>query len=536
MAHFYRLILGLLFSGSAFALSPVQQWSWSFGSGSGSGFGSFSAACSAGVAYVRSFFQDCTYNGNPCTWAVDMTGGSCQAVRNGNTSYTVSVGSSGSACPAHSTPSESSCVCDEGYTDNGTSCDMPACPPMGTPAGDGLFGPLDSEPPGYFCHESCKVYPDSVWRGSNGKWWVRGPFTHTGGAHCTVGPPSTDPNNGDETTGPEVPSTAPTVCEKGLCPGQVNDKDVCLPCGGGKDTTQSSKESTTKDKDGNDVRQTQDVQSTTSCKDGKCTTTKTTTTKTSAKGPDGGPLPSDGTIGETNTVTETTTNADGTKSVTTTTTETQTTCTASGCSKTTTVTKATSKVAADGNPLSPPTTTVTSDTKKYSRSEFCESQPLNPACRGETSKVETETKDQASFCKENPKSPFCIESSFGGGCGGPPSCTGDAIQCAMATMQHEMKCALFDQTNTPEQLAYELAKGKTGNVTGDNPNNEIVSLAGRLSMDNVLSGQCIGDKTVTVAGSSVTLPFSMICQHLETLGNVLVAVSMLLAIRIVSRG
>lgn len=501
VAHLYRLSIALLLSAlsfSAFAFPPVREYSWYFSSSlQGSGFSSFQDACNAGYSAFVASQASCMYYGQPCTWALDSSDGQCVVVSNGNTGFWISVGPEPVSCPSPSVDSGGNCVCPAGMVENssGTGCKrVNTCPAAGTPAGDGVFGPLNSEPPNTFCHNGCLVYPDTVMRSAEqNNWWIFGPLHHVG-KECVVGPPGGSASNGGDPidTAPDKPVPAPIMCPKGLCPGQVNDKDVCLPCGEGKDSSQSSKKSTTKDKDGNDVEQTEDVTTTTICKDGKCTTTKTTTSKTAAKGPDGGPLPSDGTIGETDTVTETTTNADGTKSVTTTTTETQTTCTASGCSKTTTVTKVTSKVAADGSPLSPPTTTTSNDTKKYSRDEFCEAQPLNPACRGESSKVETETKDQASFCKENPKSPFCIESSFGGGCGGPPACTGDAIQCAIASMQHEMKCKLFDQTNTPEQVAYDLAKGQTGNVTGDNPNNETISLAGRISTDNHTERQSHG--------------------------------------------
>ena len=50
------------------------------------------------------------------------------------------------------------------------------------------------------------------------------------------------------------------------------------------------------------------------------------------------------------------------------------------------------------------------------------------------------------------------------------------------------------------------------------------------------SGQCIRDLSVVVAGHSITLPMSKICPSLAIIGNIMVAVSLLLAIRIVGRG
>lgn len=397
---------------------------------------------------------------------------------------------------------------------------------------------MDKEPPNTFCEAGCTYYPSSSGKDQqSGKWYIFGPLTSVG-VPCTPGDPSGPPSPDPEAPIQEpVPEDAPTLCKAGTCPGQVNGVDVCMPCSVVKDRTESSANTTTKDKDGNTVDQGQTTTKTTTCEKGKCTTTTTTTTKTNAKGPDGGPLPSDGTIGETNTSSSTTTNADGSKTVTTTTTETTTTCTEAGCTKSTTTTTSDQGVNADGTLNGPPKTTVTtSDPEKYAREDYCKANPLSPACRGETSKTTTETKDQASFCKENPKSPMCVESTFGGGCGGPPACTGDAIQCAIATMAHEAKCKLFEQTSA-ESALYDEAKLRTGNQTGDLPGNETISLTGRISTVDALGGSATGlqDLTVTVWGSTVNLPFSMLNDYLAALGNVLVAVSFLIAVRIVGR-
>lgn len=127
-------------------------------------------------------------------------------------------------------------------------------------------------------------------------------------------------------------------------------------------------------------------------------------------------------------------------------------------------------------------------------------------------------------------------SAFGGSCMAGFVCEGDAVQCAIAREQHRRNCVMFNDPS-PESLLYEANKNKTGNQTGDNPNNETVSLAGRIDTSDALGGgACIPDLNVTVWGQSLTLPFSTICPSLAMLGNLLVAVSMLLAARIVTRG
>lgn len=130
------------------------------------------------------------------------------------------------------------------------------------------------------------------------------------------------------------------------------------------------------------------------------------------------------------------------------------------------------------------------------------------------------------------------ESSFGGSCASNFTCKGDAIQCAIAQEQHKRACKLFDD-KSPESELYDKNKGKQGDQTKDLPGNDKVNLNGSTMIDtsDVLGGgSCITDKSVTVWNRTVTLPFSQICPNLAMFGNLLVAISMLLAMRIVSRG
>lgn len=225
--------------------------------------------------------------------------------------------------------------------------------------------------------------------------------------------------------------------------------------------------------------------------------------------------------------TTTTTNPDG--SVTTTTTQAQTSCTGASCTTTTTTTTTTG----GGTPSTTTTSTTTT------RNEFCRNNPIDPVCTGSaTGGVGTGdgNGEGNGFCKENPGSPICKQSSFSGSCAASFVCDGDAIQCAIAKEQHIRACKMFDDPS-PESQLYEANKGKEGNQTGDNPNNETVSLTGRIDTSDALGGgACIPDLNVTVWGQSFTLPFSTICPSLAMLGNLLVAVSMLLSARIVTRG
>ncbi|KQB57054.1 MULTISPECIES: hypothetical protein [Acidovorax] len=115
-------------------------------------------------------------------------------------------------------------------------------------------------------------------------------------------------------------------------------------------------------------------------------------------------------------------------------------------------------------------------------------------------------------------------------------CEGDAIFCAIAKEQHRRACKLFDDKSAESDL-YDKEKGKEGEQTKDLPGNKEESMANRISTANAFGGgQCIRDLNIVVVGKSVTLPMSKICPSLEIIGNIMVAVSLLLAIRIVGRG
>jgi hypothetical protein len=108
--------------------------------------------------------------------------------------------------------------------------------------------------------------------------------------------------------------------------------------------------------------------------------------------------------------------------------------------------------------------------------------------------------------------------------------------CAAAKGVWDQKCALVDgPANSVERDLYTASAGSTatGIVTSS-----VALSSSSFDQSNALgvSASCTLDKTLTVWGTSVTLPFSQICGSLGMLGNVLLAIGFLLAIRIVGRG
>lgn len=127
-------------------------------------------------------------------------------------------------------------------------------------------------------------------------------------------------------------------------------------------------------------------------------------------------------------------------------------------------------------------------------------------------------------------------SYFAGQCEAGFACEGDAIQCAIAKEQHRRNCQLMENKSAESQL-YDQEKGKEGKRTENLPGNESHDLNGRISSADLLGGGSgMQDLTITVMGASVTLPLSRINSYLAALGNVLLAVSFLMAVRIVGRG
>ncbi|SCX52591.1 virulence factor TspB C-terminal domain-related protein [Variovorax sp. EL159] len=158
----------------------------------------------------------------------------------------------------------------------------------------------------------------------------------------------------------------------------------------------------------------------------------------------------------------------------------------------------------------------------------------------ETCETTTTTSDQSGFCTkgENKGNKVCqgqgegTPTSFGGTCAsGFIAVSDDAVINAMAAETFRQNCKV-----NPDDGETTLAKTeriKTGNRTGDNPNNDKVSISsGAIDTSDALGGaaMCIGDKTINVMGlSPVTIPFSRWCDGFPLLGNLMLACSFLLA-------
>lgn len=161
-------------------------------------------------------------------------------------------------------------------------------------------------------------------------------------------------------------------------------------------------------------------------------------------------------------------------------------------------------------------------------------------------KTTTSTSDQSGFCNksENGGNKVCqgqgegTPTSFGGTCAsGFTAVSDDAVINAMAAETFRQNCKV--NPDDASQVVGKAEAAKTGNQTGSNPNNGSVSIGpGSFDSSNALGSgaSCIADQSVTVLHWTATLPFSKVCSSLDILGLALLAVSSLLAARIVARG
>lgn len=531
MANIYRLIIALCFSlivtASHSAVSPQWRAYYSSADNPDGWASSRAATASLWCSYAKA--RDILANWKSCI----------------GTEYgylTNSYGSQGvndvevllsfeSRCPPKSIQVGNECVCDNGAVQIGDSC---------TPPKDPLCGPLEGLPLGVSFMStnmgagSLSDYGGKV--GNPGKGCfpggceVQGNMSSCGSAAgnitCVLDSPKFTGEKCDPQDQASEEKPKESKCEAGKCEASINGNQMCLPCGENIGKEEGRHTETKKNPDGS------------------TTTTKTTTTTTTSKpifnpgGPTGGggdggsgvprtdgwkqestgggnplPIPSSPLGWDLNipvetkreTKRETIKNPDG----------------SSGGTKVTEKTTS-SQVGGDGR------IRTAEETRTW-----VEDEAGNKI--GETKNESHDEKDQdkKTFCEENPKLPMCKESNFSGACGSDFRCEGDAIQCSMAREQHRRNCKMFDEKTIESEL-YEKEKAKEGNQTKDLPDNKTEDMNNRIKTDDLLgAGGGIMDLNVNVMGRSISLPFSQLNATIQYLGNILIAVAMLAAVRIV---
>lgn len=164
-------------------------------------------------------------------------------------------------------------------------------------------------------------------------------------------------------------------------------------------------------------------------------------------------------------------------------------------------------------------------------------------------KTETKSQDGDSFCKSNPNDRLCKAGGVGGGGGGSTSgsfsgscggfsCTGDAVQCAIALEQHRRNCEA--EADHPFKTAFEEAS-EVGNGFAD-----IVDATGGLTTVNVAdgfnvssrygNGVCPAPYPYVVMGQSYTFSFQPMCDMAPIVKFIVICASCMFALRILVKG
>jgi hypothetical protein len=150
----------------------------------------------------------------------------------------------------------------------------------------------------------------------------------------------------------------------------------------------------------------------------------------------------------------------------------------------------------------------------------------------------SDCQDMPSFCEDNPESPICKDSTWGGTCESSFSCDGDEVQCAIAKEQHMRNCTLFVTQTDMSQKGVDAAKGidqPVGHPFKDAASTSI-DFSSKIDMTNPLGGSCPAGRSVTVAGQSLVIVTAGLCDALAMVGNIIVALGALCSVFIVFKG
>lgn len=134
----------------------------------------------------------------------------------------------------------------------------------------------------------------------------------------------------------------------------------------------------------------------------------------------------------------------------------------------------------------------------------------------------SETQDKPTFCQSHPKDVACLAkenfASFGD-CPSPPSCSGDAILCAIAGQTYQHHClqvaeskVMHDDARTTRGQAVMDGADPLAATLPTVAHATVVNVASSLDQTAFLGGgQCLADYQRTVMGKSLVVPFSELC-------------------------
>lgn len=190
-------------------------------------------------------------------------------------------------------------------------------------------------------------------------------------------------------------------------------------------------------------------------------------------------------------------------------------------------------VNSDGSETKQTTVTTTKPDGSVETQSFTETTKAPTGDNGKEDKPETD------FCKSNPSLTICKNSVAKGSCGAV-TCQGDAIQCEMLIQQTALRCSAEQDKKDLESSPLN-ALGKAA-ASGSDPlasslpfpgNATNISVPTSLTTSGWLGGgQCFADKSFTVMGKTIALPFGKACDGLVVLRYALMVMASLVSFKI----
>jgi hypothetical protein len=212
----------------------------------------------------------------------------------------------------------------------------------------------------------------------------------------------------------------------------------------------------------------------------------------------------------------------------------------------TTTTGATTNGNADGSKTTDTTTctTGTDGTKSCSTSRSTTPNTAGGVGKPDGAGVKADGKpdDPKNICQLHPELNVCSNSQVSGGdCSGAVSttaCTGDAIQCAMLRQMRDENCSNL-QPSPLKDLGNNLLAG-TDPMQAQidaNKKGDTVDLSSQaLDSSGFLGGgSCFADRTISVAGRAVPVPFTGGCTAIQGLRYAVLACALVAAYLLVSK-
>lgn len=152
------------------------------------------------------------------------------------------------------------------------------------------------------------------------------------------------------------------------------------------------------------------------------------------------------------------------------------------------------------------------------------------ACVGGASAVAgtcttTTTQPQTDYCKENPSASVCASSASGGAdCSSPPTCSGDAISCAILSQQWQTRCDLQKDADSSITLGKQLQAGNDPMAaqlpTPQKADQSPIAIGDKLSsVDNMgIAEQCLQPISFSVYSHTYTFDTGPMCKLGQVLG------------------